>query len=115
MSLLIGRYEFEGPLVNCLKVANTAGIYAVLSFVSNDEFEMLELGESKDLRKLIQNPGKQELWQNRSSGMLTFALHYCPRAGRRRRQEMANEILREFDGEYRLFEESRGLLKSGSL
>src|SRR5277367_6811146 len=103
MSLLIGRYEFEGPLLNWRGVKNQAGIYAIMSY-ANQEFQLVELAEADDLQSVLLEEDKQEYWQSKSLGMLTFSVHYCARAGKRKRLEIVGEILREFDGDCRHFE-----------
>lgn len=112
MSLLIGRYEFEGPLVNWRGVRRQPGIYAIMSF-ANQEYELVEVAQANDLQSVFQDEQKQEFWQNKATGMLTFAVHYSPRVTRKKREEMVCSILREFDGEYRIFELREGLVASG--
>src|SRR5579883_1863574 len=84
MSFLIGRYTFEGPMINWRGVRPEAGIYAILSF-ANNEFELIDIAETSNLQKELLKPEKQLYWQARSNGMLTFSVHYHPRASRGRR------------------------------
>lgn len=97
MSLLIGRYEFNGPLINWPRIENLPGIYAVLSF-ANQEFQLLELGESASLGDTVNETDRQLSWQSKATGMLSLCVHYSPRAGLNKRREIVNEIMREFDG-----------------
>ena len=98
MSFLIGRYEFEGPLVNWRGVKNQAGIYAIMSY-SNQAFELVELAEADDLQEALLDHENQDHWQSKSLGMLTFSVFYHDRASKGRREEIVGEILREFGGE----------------
>lgn len=98
MSFLIGRYDFEGPMINWMGVNPVPGIYAILSFAHN-EFELVDIAESENLQAAFQNPQKLAYWQSRSNGMLTFSVYYHPRASKGRREEIVHEILREFDCE----------------
>lgn len=100
MSFLIGRYEFEGPLINWRGIKNEGGIYAVMSF-ANHEYELVDMAQSDDLQSEFINESKLKYWQEKSKGMLTYSVHYHPRASRGRREEIVNEILREFDGQCR--------------
>ncbi|MBX9687660.1 MAG: hypothetical protein K2X27_13215 [Candidatus Obscuribacterales bacterium] len=113
MSLQIGRYEFEGPLVNPRGVKDIPGVLAIMSY-RNQEFEIVELAESANLRAELGDQENQEYWQSKSLGMLTFSVHYSPRLGQNRRSEIVGEILREFDGECQEFQPQRGLVASGS-
>ena len=112
MSLQLGNYEFEGPLVNRMGVKKQPGIYAILSF-SNQDYELVELCESNNLQDSLKDEQKLEYWQNKSVGMLTFSVHYSPRLLKPKRQERVLEILREFDGDYREFEPAEGTVRSG--
>lgn len=115
MSLLIGKYEFEGPLVNWRGVKKEPGMLAILSF-SNRGYEVVEIAESSNLQSALNDEDNLHYWQNKSIGMLTFSVHYSPRIKKRnKRREMVNEILREFDGDCREFQPQRGLVASGAL
>ena len=96
MSFLIGPYTFQGPMINWRGVNPVGGVYAILSFAHN-EFELVDIGECCNLQEELLNPEKLAYWQSRSNGMLTFSVYYHPRASKGRRQEIVNEILREFD------------------
>lgn len=113
MSLLIGKYEFEGPFINWLGVQEKPGIYLVMSF-ANQEYELVEIGESDNLRLTVLNQNNLESWQCRSNGMLTYSVHYIPAVSWLRRREIVNEILREYDGNCRSYQCDRELVASGS-
>ena len=98
MSFLIGRYNFEGPMINWRGVSQAAGIYAILSF-ANSDFELVDIGESENLQEELLKTENLRYWQSKSNGMLTFSVYYYPKASRGRRQELVHEILREFDCE----------------
>lgn len=116
MSILIGRYEFEGPLINWRGVKQEPGIYAIMSYsYAKQEFELVELAESHDLQSILRDEKSQESWQRKSRAMLTFSVHYCQRVARKKRCEMVGDILREFDGDCRSFEPGmRYAVASGS-
>lgn len=99
MSVFIGSYEFEGPKVSWQGVKEEAGVYAIMSF-ANHEFELVDVDEADDLQKELLNPKKHDYWQRKSNGMLTISVFYHPKASRGRRQEIVNEILREFTGDF---------------
>lgn len=103
VSFLIGRYEFEGPLINRRSVKRQAGVYAIMSY-GKHEFELVELAEADDLQAALHEDDRLDFWQSKSLGMLTFSVHYCQRASRGKRREIVGEILREFDGDCREIE-----------
>lgn len=113
MSLEIANFEFEGPLVNRQGVRKQPGLYAILSF-ANQRYELVEMGESSDLQSSLVDEEKLESWQDKSIGMLTFSVHYSPKAKKSRRQEMVMQILKNFDGDYREFEEKDGAVASAA-
>ena len=121
MSFLIGRYEFEGPLVNWRGVKRQPGIYAIMSY-ARQEFQIVEIAEAGDLQLALLDERKQAYWQSKSLGMLTFSVHYTGRATRGKRVEIVGEILREFDGDCREFDsncpefdtDERGVLRSAT-
>ncbi|MBX9724960.1 MAG: hypothetical protein K2X81_26380 [Candidatus Obscuribacterales bacterium] len=99
MSLLIGPYEFDGPLINRLGVKPEAGIYAILSFARQD-FELLELAESDNLQADLLKTENLEYWQRKSHGMLAFSVYYSPFSSAMKRREMVNQMLLQFKGEW---------------
>ena len=99
MSVLIGRYEFEGPLINWRGVKNQAGIYAIMSY-SKQEFQLVEVAEADDLQAVLLEEDKQTYWQSKSLGMLTFSVHYS-RACRGKRLEIVGEIFVNLTGDAR--------------
>jgi hypothetical protein len=100
MSVLLGRYEFEGPLVNWRGVKKRAGLYAIMSY-GRESLELVDVAEAEDLQSVLLDEERQKYWQSKSLGMLTFSVHYREKATRGKRRELVGQILREFDGNCR--------------
>ncbi len=52
MSIVIGRHEFEGPVLNQLQLPNTAGLYALLHRDSED-YLLIDINQCENLREVL--------------------------------------------------------------
>ena len=94
MSILIGKYEFDGPYDSVAELQEKPGIYAVLH-CENDEYELVHVAQASNIRDSIEvSQGVNAPMQ--CSEKVLLAGCYTPRYGRRERNLMVEDILREF-------------------
>jgi hypothetical protein len=95
MEIALGRYVFEGPK-STKHVGRSAGVYAVLRHRGSD-VDLLEIGESRDLRTTLQAHKRLAVWQNDHRAIVTIFVHYMPAVLHARRREIVREILDELE------------------
>ena len=97
MSILIGKYEFDGPFNSLSYLQEKRGLYAVLK-CEGTNYELIHVAQADNVREQI------ELSQSAYSdvkGEVRIAACYTPRSGLRERSKMIDEINREFDAHRR--------------
>ena len=94
MSVLIGKYEFNGPYENVTELEEKPGLYAVLH-CQNDEYELIHVAQANSIRDCLQH-SQVATNPTECSGKVLLASYYTPRCGRRQRDMMVEDILREF-------------------
>lgn len=99
MSILIGRYEFEGPFSRLESIKNIPGVYAVLSY-NNGTYDLLDIDQAEGLRTAIEDHRSYDYWIRNCSGVVSALMHYTPQSGLHQRQEIVHEILQEFHGNF---------------
>ena len=95
MSILIGKYEFDGPYSSVADLEEKPGLYAVLHY-EGKEYELIHVAESHNIRDRI------ELSQSKyttSTGSVMLAACYIPQSRSSERRMMVEDILHEFDDE----------------
>jgi hypothetical protein len=95
MSILIGRYEFDGPFKSIDELKEKPGLYAVLHF-ERQEYELIHIAQGHNLRGRIE---LSPMTDTSSFGTVVLAACYTPNFGRRKRMMMVEELHREFDDE----------------
>ena len=93
MSILIGRYEFDGPYRSIADLEDKPGLYAVLHF-EHDKYELIHVAEAQNIRELIH---LSPMTDTSSGGAVLLAACYTPKYGRQERRRMVEEIHNEFD------------------
>ncbi len=74
-TILIGRYEFEGPFDRPWDIAERKGVYAVLC-LTDGLYELLDIGFSANLRASLLNHPDQDDWLDAFCGSLVAAVLY---------------------------------------
>ncbi len=77
MSIKLGRYSFTGPFASIDEIKDRSGLYAIVCTVDQEYF-LLDVGESLKLRTRIENHDKKDCWTKHCNGKLTIYAHYTP-------------------------------------
>ena len=79
MSITIGRFVFEGPSSSTGSLRNQSGVYAIMTpnGQQTESWDILDIGESGDVRHRIENHDRKDCWQRYGNGSLHCATLYC--------------------------------------
>ena len=75
MSIKLGQYSFDGPYPSIAKIKGRSGLYVIVCKIES-EYYLLDVGESSNLKKGIENQDKKECWIKKCKGQLSIYVHY---------------------------------------
>ena len=77
MSIVIQDYQFEGPFASTHLLEDRAGVYVILTATGGGWYNVLDVGESENVRSRVQNHDRQACWMRnaRAGGILYAALY----------------------------------------
>jgi hypothetical protein len=93
MSILIGKYEFDGPFNDPVHLEEKQGLYAVLHH-KDEEYELIHVAHADNIKERIEL--SQSAFTSTASSVLLAAC-YTPQSGARERSKMVEDIQSEFD------------------
>jgi len=76
MSLSIEGYSFEGSFTNTYSLKNVGGVYVILTKNSNNEYNVVDVGESSNVRDRIENHDRSGCWQRNKKNGIFYFVHY---------------------------------------
>ncbi len=103
MSILIGKYEFDGPFETIAALEDKQGLYAILH-CEGEEYELIHVAESDNVKECIQI---SQAAYSSFTGSVLLAACYTDRCGSRERKSMVAEIQKEFDEEIKVDSENQ--------
>ena len=79
MGIIIGNYNFEGPYTNTSYLEAKSGIYVILSLAQNGNYDVIDIGESAQVKTRIETHDRRECWEKHSYDRQLFvAVMYTP-------------------------------------
>ena len=78
MTIRIGGYTFRGPHRNSRPLLHSSGVYVILGGDGTAEWTVLDVGESADVRKRVDNHERTQNWRACNHLMTAFAILYVP-------------------------------------
>jgi hypothetical protein len=85
------RYIFDGPYESTDSLEDRAGVYAILC-LRRDEFSLLDIGESHQVRTRVENHDRKECWDSNCLGILKYAVYYVEYGKKPSRMEVERDI-----------------------
>ena len=76
MSVSILDRPFEGPFADTFSLKNLPGIYVILGNNGGDNWEVVDVGESDDVRRRVENHDRKKDWQQQKLATLAVAALY---------------------------------------
>lgn len=98
VTILIGKYEFEGPFENPNTIKNREGISIVLC-QKGEDYELMDVSEARDLHTYLQTHDLKDFWKDNCQGHLGFAVLYTDGIIALERHNIKQSILAEFETE----------------
>lgn len=93
MSITIGNYDFSGPFKSTSSLEDKGGIYAILTPSTANNYKVLDVGESGNVKSRVENHDRKSCWErNANSGGLSYAVYYTPGMTESERQKIEHEI-----------------------
>lgn len=79
MSLKIEGYTFDGPypVEQTWRLKNSSGCYVILTVNYNNKYEIVDCGESENVRTRVENHDREECWIRNNKNGLYVAVLYC--------------------------------------
>ena len=90
MSVSILDRPFEGPFADTFSLKNLPGIYVILGNNGGDNWEVVDVGESDDVRRRVENHDRKKDWQQQKLATLAVAALYTRGERRELEQEIRN-------------------------
>lgn len=78
MNITIADYVFEGPYSSLEDLRSLPGVYAVLCRKGRGAVFLVDVGESYDVRRAVENHGGTQCWRENCGGDLALAVLYTP-------------------------------------
>jgi hypothetical protein len=90
LTVKIGEYTFDGPFKSTDTIEDKSGLYAVIHH-KDDKCYLLDIGESSEIKKGIEEHDKQE-WEKNSGGAIEYSVYYTPELKEEDRKEIEAKI-----------------------
>ncbi|MBX9667323.1 MAG: hypothetical protein K2X93_06875 [Candidatus Obscuribacterales bacterium] len=95
MTILIGKFEFDGPFSVVDDLEERPGLYAVLHY-EHGEYELIHVSQADNIKNTIEvSPSAY----SQLGGAVLIAACYTSGCGSRERNAMIEEIQAEFDNQ----------------
>jgi hypothetical protein len=77
MSIQIHSLNFEGPFSSTVSLAHRSGIYVVLAQTDGNTFQVIDVGESSDVKDRIENHDRSLCWARNVNGKpIVYSVYY---------------------------------------
>lgn len=83
MSIHIGNYNFEGPFSHTSALHSLSGVYVILGRSGNSNWNVVDVGESAQVRDRVENHDRRPCWQRHGHAELAAAAFYTDERQRR--------------------------------
>ena len=103
MSINISEYTFEGPYpcARAFRLRRSPGVYVILGLNYGNRWEVIDVGQSRDIRNRIVSHERRACWSAQNLASLSVAVLYTDRSPYRynehRRMRLEARIRREYN------------------
>lgn len=97
MSIKIGDYMFEGPHKTTQNIENRSGVYAILCPLPNGKYEVIDIGEAKEVKDRLDDHDRKGCWNRQCPNGYMYAIHYTPHAQKTGRMEVEQKLRKLYD------------------
>ena len=78
MAIDIGGYSFRGPHRNAASLLHSSGVFVILGGNGVTEWTVLDIGESADVKKRVENHERSQEWRRFNHLLTAVAILYVP-------------------------------------
>lgn len=96
MSILIGRWQFEGPYTHTSSLHDRSGIYAILDTRRDGSYYVIDVGESATVRTRVESHDRGNCWASNQRGTLSVAVLYTLQLQQAGRREIEQELRNQY-------------------
>lgn len=96
MSILIGKWEFEGPYRSAEILKDRSGVYTILDQRRDGKYYVVDVGESKAVKTRIKSHDRNHCWTRHQQGNLTVAVLYTPNLQQVGRMAIEQELRSQY-------------------
>ena len=82
MSIQVGRYHAEGPFGNEGSLQARSGVYVILGRSGQANWNVVDVGESENIRERVANHDRAPCWRGQGHGQLNVAAIYADQPNR---------------------------------
>ena len=75
-TITIGGRSFEGPFTNAFDLQSQSGVYVILGRNKNDDWYVVDVGESENVYYRVKNHDRQHCWSRQRYDQLSVAVYY---------------------------------------
>lgn len=94
MTINIQNYVFEGPTQTTALLQSRSGVYVVLTKAHNGKYNLLDVGESVNVRYRVETHDRTDCWYRNKVSGIYYAAYYV--SGEMSRQSIEKEIRSHF-------------------
>ena len=70
------QYDFEGPFLSVNELKNSSGVYVILGGNGSNSWIIVDVGESEDVKRRVQDHDRKSCWGSQSYSSLAVAVYY---------------------------------------
>ena len=78
MTITIDNYSAEGPFPSADNLLSQSGVYVILGRNGGNNYDVVDVGQSEDVRSRVSNHDRAPCWKQRGYPELTVAAIYLP-------------------------------------
>jgi hypothetical protein len=97
MSVNLAGQKFEGPFLTTKPIREEPGVYLVVGAGDDDQFKLVDAGESGNVRETVDNHSRRSCWDQFGFAKLAVAVCYTPEKGEEQRRAIEEQIRSEYD------------------
>jgi hypothetical protein len=82
MTITINNYNFDGPFTSENGLKQQSGVYVVLGNNGSGNWNVVDVGESNDVKTRVSNHDRADCWKRQGYSNLAAAAYYTNEANR---------------------------------
>jgi hypothetical protein len=98
MSIQINNIQFEGPFSSTQYLQNKSGVYVILAQNNSSNYEILDVGESSDIKFRVENHDRQYCWvRSANNRPIAYSAYYTTGSSEETRLRFESNIRHQYN------------------